>query len=229
MSSRVSIASASRAKAASTESPPRRRQANVTQPRILDAAIREFVDKGFDAARMDDIALRSSVNKNMLYHYFGSKEQLFIAVLEHVYETLRTRQGDMSIRGMDPVSGMRRLVESTGKVWVESPDYLRVLSSENLHEARHVRKSDKIIQMYNPLLDTISELLRRGAEAGVFRKGVDPLDLYISISALTAHYIANRHTFEAIFRTDLMTPRRLRQRLRHASDMILSYLRPDHT
>jgi len=211
-----------------SEDPPprRRREASATRQRIMDAAIQEFIDKGYDAARMDDIALSSAVNKNMLYHYFGSKEQLFIAVLENVYESLRARQADVAVRGMDPVSGMRHLVQSTGKVWFESPGYLRVLISENLHEASHVRQSDKIVRMYDPLLETINELLRRGAAQGVFRRGVDPLDLYVSITALTAHYVTNRHTFEAIFGKDLMSPHRVRQRLRHAADMVLAYLSP---
>lgn len=207
--------------------PRQRRDASATRMKILAAALREFADKGFDGARIDEIAIRSGVNKNMLYHYFGNKEQLFTAVLERVYDTLRSRQSDLSIRGMEPEEGMRRLVEFTGKVWADSPDFLRLLSSENLHQARHVRQSNKIIRMYNPLLETINELLARGVEKGVFRKGVDPIDLYISISALSAHYVANRYTFEAIFDADLMAPKRVRQRLRHAADMILRYVRAD--
>jgi len=204
-----------------------KRDGAATREKILAAAIREFADKGLDGARVDEIARRSRVNKNMLYHYFGNKEQLFTAVLERVYDTIRNRQSDLSIRGMEPEEGMRRLVEFTGQVWVEMPDFLRLLSSENLHEARHVRQSSKIVQKYNPLLETISELLDRGVKKGVFRDGVDPIDLYISISALTAHYVANRHTFEAIFKTGLLTPKRWRQRLRHATEMILRYLRRD--
>jgi TetR/AcrR family transcriptional regulator len=202
-----------------------RRDGSNTREKILVAAVREFADKGLDGARVDEIADRSGVNKNMLYHYFGNKDQLFTAVLERVYETIRNRQSDLSIRGMEPEEGMRRLVEFTGQVWVETPDFIRLLNSENLHEARHVRQSSKIIQKYNPLLETISELLNRGVKKGVFREGIDPIDLYISISALTAHYVANRHTFEAIFNTQLLTPKRWRQRLRHATDVILCYLR----
>lgn len=207
--------------------PAQKRDGVETQKKILAAAIREFADKGLDGARVDEIARRSGVNKHMLYHYFGNKEQLFTAVLERLYETIRNRQSDLSIRGMEPEQGMRRLVEFTGQVWIEMPDFLRLLSSENLHEARHVRQSGKIVQKYNPLLETISELLDRGVKKGVFRKGIDPVDLYISISALTAHYVSHRHTLEAIFQTDLLTPKRLQQRLRHATDMILRYVRSD--
>lgn len=207
--------------------PNQKRDRSATREKVLAAAIREFADKGLDGARVDEIAHRSGVNKNMLYHYFGNKEQLFTAVLERVYDTIRNRQSDLSIRGMDPEEGMRRLVEFTGQVWLDTPDFIRLLSSENLHGARHVRQSSRIVQQYNPLLETISELLQRGVKKGVFREGIDPIDLYISISALTAHYVANRHTFEAIFKTKLLTPKRWRQRLRHATDVILCYLRRD--
>ena len=118
----------------------------------------------------------------------------------------------------------RKLVISTGRIWIRYPEFQRLLYSENLHHGKHVSQSGSIRSMYNPLLDTLRELLTRGQAAGVFRPGLDPIDVYISISSLTAHYMNNRFTFEAIFQTDLMSPRRVRQRLEHAADMVLRYL-----
>jgi TetR/AcrR family transcriptional regulator len=191
---------------------------------ILDGALAEFSEKGFDGARIDEIALRAGVNKNLLYHHYGSKDGLFSALLERTYATIRGRQKDLQLRGMDPAEGMRKLVIFTGRIWIQYPEFLRLLQSENLNGGRHVRASAEIRQKYNPLLETIDDLLQRGTKARLFRKGVDPIDLYISISALTAHYISNAHTFEAIFGRRLMTPQRLRQRLEHAAEMVLSYL-----
>ncbi|HEY9536381.1 MAG TPA: TetR/AcrR family transcriptional regulator [Kiloniellaceae bacterium] len=205
--------------------PEARRDAAATRARILHAATEEFADKGYDGARVDEIAKQSDVNKNSLYHYFGSKEQLFVAVLERAYTTLRERQADLSIRGMAPEEGMRRLVEFNANIWIEMPELIRLLASENLHEARHVKQSKVVPQLYNPIMETIEELLKRGAKEGVFREGVDPIDLYISISALSAYYIAHRHTFEYIFKTKLMTPKRLKQRVTHVADMIVRYLK----
>jgi TetR/AcrR family transcriptional regulator len=125
---------------------------------------------------------------------------------------------------MDPVEGMRKLVTFTGRIWVQFPEFLRLLQSENLNGGRHVRASSEIPKMYDPLLETIGELLERGSRTGVFRKDVDPIDLYISISALTAHYITNHHTFEALFGQRLMSPKRVKQRLEHAADMVERYL-----
>jgi TetR/AcrR family transcriptional regulator len=191
---------------------------------ILDGALTEFSEKGFDGARIDEIALRAGVNKNLLYHHYGSKDGLFTALLERTYDTIRRRQNDLQLRGMDPVEGMRRLVVFTGRIWVQFPEFLRLLQSENLNAGRHVRASREIQQMYNPLLETINELLERGTRLGVFRKNVDPIDLYISISALTAHYISNHHTFEALFGQRLMAPQRIKQRLEHAAEMVERYL-----
>lgn len=202
-----------------------KRDSAATKARILQAATEEFADKGYDGARVDEIAAQSGVNKNSLYHYFGSKEQLFVAVLERAYRALRERQGDLSIRGMAPEEGMRRLVEFNANIWIEMPELIRLLASENLHEAKHIKQSDVVPKLYNPIMDTIQELLKRGAKEGVFRSDVDPVDLYISISALSAYYIAHHHSFEYIFKTKLMTPKRLRQRINHVADMIVGYLK----
>jgi TetR/AcrR family transcriptional regulator len=195
-----------------------------TRAAIMAAAVTEFADKGYDGARVDDIALHGGVNKNLIYHHFGSKDGLFEAVLEYTYEAIRKRQKDLELRHMDPVIGMRKLVIFTGRIWVQLPHFQRLLHSENLHEGRHVRQSSKIPKMYDPLLETIRDLLDRGVASGQFRPNIDPVDLYISITALTAHYIGNRYTFEAIFGKQLMTPKRIRQRFDHAAEMILRYV-----
>lgn len=195
-----------------------------TQEMILDGALAEFSSKGFDGARIDEIALRAGVNKNLLYHHFGSKDGLFTALLERMYETIRQRQDDLQIRSLDPVEALRKLVIFTGSVWVQHPEFLRLLQSENLNGGRHVRASEKISNMYNPLLATINDILDRGVKQGRFRENLDPLDVYISITSLMAHYISNAHTFEAIFNRRLMTAERIKKRLEHAADVMERYV-----
>lgn len=204
-------------------SPPHERSRK-TREMILDGALAEFASKGFDGARIDEIALRAGVNKNLLYHHFGSKDGLFTALLERMYETIRERQNDLQIRSLDPIDAIRKLVIFTGSVWIQHPEFLRLLQSENLNGGRHVRASDKIVMMYNPLLKTIDDILQRGVDEGLFRENLDAVDLYISISSLTAHYITNSHTFEAIFNRRLMTSERIKKRLEHAADMIERYV-----
>jgi TetR/AcrR family transcriptional regulator len=204
--------------------PTPRNSSSGTRSAILAAAIEEFAGKGYDGARVDEIALNAGVNKNLIYHHFMNKDGLFTAVLEVTYEAIRKRQKDLELRDMDPVVGMRKLVLFTGRIWITMPHFQRLLHSENLHKGEHVRRSGKISRMYNPLLQTIQDLLDRGVASGDFRRNIDPVDLYISISALTAHYISNRYTFEEIFGRKLMTPKRIKQRIDHAADMVLRYI-----
>lgn len=220
----ASVANLVPARGKAAAAPAMRPSSLQTRETILAAATREFADKGYDGGRVDEIALRAGIQKNVMYYYFGNKDRLFSAVLERAYETIRARQRDLQLRHLSPVEGMRKLVIFTGWVWVQFPEFLRLLTSENIHEGRHVRASGAIPQLYDPLLETIDDLLARGAKAGVFRRGIDPIDLYISIWALSAHYISNHHTFEAIFRKRLMTHQRVRQRLDHAADMVLRYV-----
>jgi len=196
-----------------------------TKDKILAAATKLFAAKGLEGARVDEIAQRSGANKNMIYHYFGSKEGLFEAVLERMYETIRSRQRDFQVLEMAPEEGMRALAEFTFDIFVEIPEFISLMNSENLCKAKHIKGSPSIVPMYNPLLATINELLRRGQEAGVFRENIDAVDLYISISGLGAYYISNRYSFSALFGTELMAPERLRQRHQHVIEMILRYVR----
>lgn len=207
------------------EAPARRATTQKTQGVIIHAALAEFAEKGFDGARVDEIALRTGLNKNVLYHHFGSKDGLFVAVLEHTYATIRAMQNEMQLRTLDPVAGMQRLVVFTGRIWVQYPEFQRLLMSENLIGGKHLPMLTGLPDIYNPLLDTLMALLTRGVDEGAFREGIDPVDLYISLTSLTAHYVNHQHTFEAIFRQKLMTPARVKQRLDHAAEMIVRYCR----
>jgi TetR/AcrR family transcriptional regulator len=194
------------------------------QQTIIDAALLEFSDKGYDGGRVDEIALKAGINKNVLYHHFGSKDGLFIAVLRHTYENIRAKQQDLQLRTLDPETAMRRLVVFTGRIWVQYPEFQRLLMSENLIGGRHAEALASVSPLYNPLMETIKLLLQRGRESKIFRDDVDPTDLYISITSLTAHYVNNQYTFEAIFKEKLMSPQRVKQRLDHAADMIVRFL-----
>lgn len=225
MLDRASGAGAEASDAPAVGRPASRVSAQKTRDRILDAAIEEFSSKGFDGGRVDEIALRAGVQKNVIYYYFGSKDDLFTAVLESTYAAIRARQQDLELRRLAPEEAMRQLVMFTGRIWMEQPHFQRLLHSANLHDAKHVRRSARIAQLYDPLIETLRELLARGQRQGIFRADVDPVDLYISISSLTAHYVSHHHTFEALFARKLMTPARVRARLDHAAEMVVSYLR----
>ena len=211
-----------------TEKSPRkrvRRTAALSREKILKAAIAEFALKGLDGARVDEVARRSGINKTLLYHHIGNKDRLFTAALEATYQTIRERQRDFLARQMDPETGVRELVHLLMSIWVEHPEYGKLLASENFHGGKHVKRSKLIGEMYQQLVDTLNALLQKGVEQGIFRPGIDAIDLYISISSLSAYYVAHQHTLHALFHIDVMDPKRLRQRENHILDMILRYVR----
>ena len=196
-----------------------------TRLNILTAATVEFSGKGLDGARVDKIATRSGVNKRMIYHYFGDKEGLYLAVLEKSYTAIRTAELELSLVDQDPVEGMRTLVRFTWKHLVAHPEFLSLLATENLHHAANLKKLPNIRELHSPLIGMISEVLQRGVKRKLFRRGVDPMQLYISIAGLGFFYLSNRHTLSTIFGRDLSAPMALAERESHIAEVVLGYLR----
>ena len=204
----------------------RRRQPAVTRARILRAATAEFSAKGLAGARVDEIARRAGVSKRMLYHYFGNKEALWLAVLEQAYLHIRSEERELDVERLSPVDGMRRLIEFTLAYDSAHPEFISLLLGENLQRARYLRRSRKVRELHTSLLDVIEDILARGRSSGVFRGGVDAAELYITIAALGFFYFSNIHTLSAIFGRDFNSAPARRQHLRHTVEVILGYLRP---
>jgi len=203
---------------------PRARDADRSQRDILDAARVEFATHGLGGARMDRIAEGAGVNKRLIYYYFESKESLFLAVLERAYEDIRGRERELSLAQVDPIEAIRRLISFTWNYYIEHPEFLSLLNSENLHRARHLRQSSKVRSMHSPLVQTLADVLERGHKAGVFRAGVDPVQLYVSIAGLSYFYLGNCHTLSTIFDRDLLAAKAQVERLSHMTDLVLGYL-----
>jgi TetR/AcrR family transcriptional regulator len=196
-----------------------------TKQRLLAVATAQFAEHGYDGARVDRIVAECGVSKNLLYHYFSSKEALFVAVMEQAYQQMRAHQSEWSFVGMEPGEAISRLVVLTFDHFLENPSLISLLNSENLHKARHIARSKGIPELYDPLLTMLSGLLARGEREGRFQHGIDPVDLYISISALSYFYLSNRYTLSHVFQEDLLAPERLARRRKHVVDVILGYLR----
>ena len=195
-----------------------------TRHRILAAATEEFARYGLGGARVDRIAARAGANKRMLYYYFRDKDNLFLAALEARYAHIRAAERALDLEHLEPRAALRRLVEFTWGYFLDHPEFLTLLNSENLHKGRHVRRSRRVPQMHSTLVETLRGVLKRGERAGVFRTGVDPVQLYISIAGEGYFYLSNRYTLAQIFKRDLMSKRALAERARHNSDMILHAL-----
>lgn len=174
-----------------------------TRENILQEAIVEFVQQGLSGARVDAIAERIDTSKRMIYYYFGSKEQLYIEVLEKLYGDIRSTENRLHLAELAPVEAIRRLVEFTFDHHDRNVDFVRIVSIENIHNAEYVKRSDTIKAMNNTILDSLGEILRRGAEEGLFRAGLEPLDVHLLISSFCFYRVSNRHTLGAIFQVDL--------------------------
>ncbi len=204
-----------------------RRNAGKTREAILKAAKAEFCGHGFNGARMERIALRSKSNMRMIYHYFKSKEGLYLKCLEDIYLKVRTEEGLLDLKHEPPVEGMAKLVEFTFRHLLNNPYFVRMIMNENLLHARYLRRSELVPALTLHLVAALTDLLKRGESAGVFRKGVDPVQLYITILAVTNIHLSNRYTLSTMFQIDLADPAWLEARCEHARAVILGYLRPD--
>ncbi len=202
----------------------RERNADRTQQAILRAATQEFSSAGLNGARMERIAAVAGVNKRLVYYYFESKELLFLSVLEDTYARIRAAERVLKLENLDPATAVRRLIEFTWHYYIENPEFLTLLNSENLHKARHLQRSSQIQEMNSPLVQLLSDVVERGQKDGLFRGGVDPVQLYISIASLCYFYLSNNHTLSTIFGRDLLAPTALSERLSHMTEVIMGYL-----
>jgi len=196
-----------------------------TRAAILAAATAEFTAKGLTGARVDAIAKSAGANKRMIYHYFGDKDGLYLAVLEATYAAIRTAELELHLGDRDPVEGMRELVRFTWAYFIAHPEFLSLLGTENLNKASYLKRSKRIRELHSPLVGMISGLLERGEHERVFRAGVDPVQLYVTIAALGFFYLSNRHTLSTIFGRDLSGTKSLAEREQHIVDVVLTYLK----
>jgi len=201
-------------------------RAAATRQRILDAALTEFALNGLAGARVDEIAARAGANKRMLYAHFGSKEELWLRVLERAYAAKRAEEHALDVEHLPPAEAMARLVRFNLRYTAAHPEFVALLNQENIHRAAYLKRSAEVPALYSPLVDSLRAVLRRGEEAGLFRRGVDPLQLYVTMLALGHFWVANRHTLSTIFGEDLGTEAALEARERHAVEVVLGYLRP---
>lgn len=191
----------------------RKRNADATRTRILAAAKKEFARLGLGGARVDEIADRARTNKRMIYHYFGGKEELFRTVVELAYLDIRSAEQELALDHLPPRDALETLVRFTWKYYLDNPEFITLVNSENLHKARHVKGSEKIRVASRQLVGMVGNLLDRGVGDGVFRPGIDPVQLNITIAAIGYYYLTNRFTGSFLFEREFMTKEALDERL----------------
>jgi AcrR family transcriptional regulator len=225
----------SNAQVAATKPPARRAKLAATAPRtndpartmsdILEVATHEFSEKGLAGARIDVIAESMRTSKRMIYYYFGSKEGLYIAVLEQAYRGIRESEDRLHLEDLPPEDALRKLVGFTVDYQLAHPDFTRLVMTENIHRGEYLAQSASIRELNVPAIEGLRKVCERGVAAGVFRAGLDPVDLHMSISALAVFNVANRHTFSLIFKRDLESPAALISRRDSIVEMVVRYVR----
>src|ERR1700722_14030816 len=201
------------------------RDAERTQRAILDAAEVEFADKGLAGARVDVIAEESCANKRMLYYYFGSKDDLYVAVLERAYGAMRERERELNFTNLEPLEAIKTLVEFKFDYYVENPRIIPLLAAENMNGGKYLKRSRRLRDMHLSLIDMIRKVLAAGERQGVIRPGIDPFQLYVSFSALSYFYFSNAATLSTAFGRQLMSEAERKARRAHAVDVIISYVK----
>jgi AcrR family transcriptional regulator len=196
-----------------------------TMAGILEVATAEFAEKGLAGGRIDEIASLTRTSKRMIYYYFGNKEGLYLAVLEEAYRKVRAIEADLNLESLTPEEGLRRLVGFTFDHHHGNTPYIRLVMTENINRGVYLAQSKNIQELNVSAIQGIRNLYDRGVASGVFRPGLDPVDIHASISALTFFNVSNQHTFGLIFKLDTQTPEALAIRRANVIDIIVRYLR----
>jgi AcrR family transcriptional regulator len=196
-----------------------------TMAGILEVATAEFASKGLSGARIDEIAAATRTSKRMIYYYFGSKEGLYIAVLEEAYRRMRSIEAELHLEDLPPEDALRRLVGFTFDHHHDNQDYIRLVMTENMERGAYLAQSKSIQQLNVPAIQAIRKLYDRGVASGVFRPGLDPIDIHASISALTFFNVSNQHTFGLIFKQDARSPQAVAARRDSVIEMVVRFVR----
>jgi AcrR family transcriptional regulator len=200
----------------------RQRDPARTRAEILEVATREFAEHGYSGARVDEIAERTRTTKRMLYYYFDSKEGLYTAVLERAYAQIRAAEREVDVEHLDPVAAIRCLAELTFDHHEAHPDFIRLVSIENIHRAEHMRASRRFAELNSPAIDRIARILERGRD--VFTRDADAVDVHMLISSFCVFRVANRHTWSTLFGRDLLDPAARERYRTMLGDLVVDYL-----
>jgi AcrR family transcriptional regulator len=208
----------------SPKEPARTNDPARTMAEILAVATHEFADKGLSGARIDEIAAATRTSKRMIYYYFGSKDGLYLAVLEEAYRRMRTIEADLHLADLGPVAALRKLVEFTYDHHRDNEDFIRLVMNENIQRGEYLRQSQSIQALNTNAIQSVRAVYERGVVQGDFRAGLDPVDIHSAISAFTFFNVSNRHTFGVIFKDRASTGKAETLQREHVVELILRFV-----
>jgi len=195
-----------------------------TRQNIIEVAAQEFALNGLSGARIDEIAAKTRSSKRMIYYYFGNKEGLYVSALENAYRQVRDGEAKLDIDGLPPLDALRRLVEFTFDHHHQHEEFIRMVMIENIHHAEFLARSDVIADLNVTAIGHIEAIYAKGLAEGVFRPGLDPLEIHWQISALCFFNVSNRATFSKIFGKDVGSPAYQESLRRQTVEMVLRFV-----
>lgn len=202
----------------------RSQEAAETRENILEVATREFADKGLAGARIDEIAEQTASSKRMIYYYFGGKDELYRAVLERAYQHIRGQEQAANFEQLPPDEALRAIIGHNFDYHFEHPEFVRLVMNENVHHGEHIAQIESMKKANRSVIESLAAILRKGEEQGLFRPGIDPIDLHTTISALSFYNVSNRHTFQHNFGVDFTDPAIRAKRRTQIIQCVLSWV-----
>ncbi len=203
------------------------RRPDLSQIRILDAAVMEFAANGLSGARVDAIADRAEINKRMIYQYFGNKEALYQAVIEKVYRDIWEAEAALSLEELPPHEALIALVTFVWTYYLEHPEFITMLNTENQLKAAYFRKSRVLREGAANSRPLVDEILQRGEAEGIFRAGIDPTQLSLTITSICYYYFTNQATSSIVYSERMMSKPALERRLAFNIQTVLAIVKPE--
>lgn len=224
-SKKTSSKKISRAQSNKSKPTKRIKDAVATQKNIVDEALREFSQKGYGGARVDTIAANTDTSKRMIYYYFDSKEGLYLEVLKESYKRIRALEIAFHLEDLTPMLALRKLVELTVDYQATHSDFIRVIMTENIQQGAHIKQLPELRKMNLQAIELVTSLCKRGVAEGVFRDNFDPVDLHMTISALSFFNVSNRYTFGYLFERNFEDKATHAARREEIVETVLRYVR----
>nr|WP_168604935.1 TetR/AcrR family transcriptional regulator [Novosphingobium sp. SG707] len=196
-----------------------------TREDILEVAGHEFSEKGLAGARIDEIAEKTQTSKRMIYYHFGSKDGLYQAVLQRAYETIRNQEQAARFEDLSPEQALRAIIGHNFDYHFEHPDFVRLVMNENVHKGEHIAQIPGMRERNRTVIAALGAILKKGVDQGVFRDGIDPVDLHMTISALSFYNVSNRYTFRQNFGVDFAESAQKARRRVQIIDCVLRWVK----
>jgi AcrR family transcriptional regulator len=199
----------------------RAQQADQTRARILQAAIKVFTEDGYSGGRVERISAEADSNDRMLYYYFGSKEKLFVRVLEHTYEQFNLAESTLRLDPSTPVETLQQVVAFVWEYYVTHPEFVAILSIENLHKGKHARQSSELRRLSGEAVGVLRPIIEAGQQQGLFRQDLDIKHVYLMIASLCYFYNSNLHTLTSFLDQDIAAPKQRQDWLAFINDLVV--------